>query len=136
MTAPSDDRRPRFRQGAILVVLGLLLTATACARTTGEAATEPQPRAQLIVDNQNWFDVTVYAVRGGVRARVGFVTGLSRARFAMPVALGPASLDVAFVAHAIGSGEFIGLGSVPVDPGQIIRLRLASDLRHSAVSVY
>jgi hypothetical protein len=41
-------------------------------------------RVAVTVKNANWMDMDVFAVRGGTRARVGSVTGLTTATFRVP----------------------------------------------------
>ena len=67
----------------LLVSIGLGATAGGCtARTTGASVPEPAP---LIVRNDGYFDITVYAVAadGSRRLRLGTVTGNTTARLAL-----------------------------------------------------
>lgn len=72
-----------------LAVATLLAAAGACTPGWGRPANPFDPRAdgpgevRVAVDNQNFNDATVVALRGGERVRLGDVVGKSRSSFSV-----------------------------------------------------
>src|SRR5262249_3229502 len=74
------------------------LAASGCARAASNAGRQSErtfcakSTATVYVQNDNWMDVVVYAVRGGARFRLGQVTSVQSAVFELPsAALGASS---------------------------------------------
>src|SRR5690606_36702747 len=79
------SRLARFRSLlAILLAVGVL---GACSRNS-EPRNGPEVGemrdARVDVSNFNWLDMAIYAVRGGMRVRLGTVTSMNRERFTIP----------------------------------------------------
>jgi hypothetical protein len=77
--------------GSARLALGMLLLAlSACVHRTGapdeenELSVGPVP---LTVDNRSQYAVSIYAVRGTVRQRVGEIAGTSQAQMVVPESL-------------------------------------------------
>lgn len=124
-------------------IMGAALAAAlagACGPTTSSqfepnafAATEE--RSTMIVDNDNWADVALYMVRGGVRMRIATVRGMSEERLTLaPAMLGPGGT---IVIQADPVGSRFGFQSEPlvVIPGQTIHVQLGSNLGMSQAFV-
>ncbi len=129
------------RQG----VRGLLIVLAACAAPAcagaGLGAAEdgvPAPPRQVFVDveNYNWADIVVYAVRNGARTRLGMVTSMGRERFALPSSVVMASPSLQLVADPIGGGAPYVFPAVTVQRGQRVEVRLENNLGLSSVSVW
>lgn len=91
----------------VVPTLALALAAaapvTACARGKVPEAPSPETAATLRVENRSFADMVIYLVSsGGMRQRLGMVTGNSTARFTLP---GTATSfgNVRFLADPIGS---------------------------------
>jgi hypothetical protein len=105
--------------------------ASASGGSSGVAA-EPTVRVQ----NQNWSDVVVYAVRGGRRHRLGMVTSMSSARFRLPRGLAMGSGDLQLVVDPIGSSRGFTSQPIHVGNGQDIALSVQNHLPMSTVSLW
>jgi hypothetical protein len=72
----------------VTVIALLFSTVVACApRAANNGAVAPREGATLMVDNQSSDQMTIYAVRGAERVRLGQVVGLARRAFAIPSTL-------------------------------------------------
>lgn len=113
-------------------LLPLVLLTVACSSRSGDAgANEPRPAdVEIVVDNQMWQDVTVYALSRGTRVRLGTVTALKTQRFTLPVALAGAH-EFRLLADPVGSQDTITSELVTVEPGEIIEWQLANNLIRS-----
>ena len=122
------------------VLIGLMAaavtasTATACSRPNeagGELA--PANSIGLVVKNQNFYDMDVYAVSQGLATRVGTVTGNSSRTFTLHPSL--ASQDLRIVATPIGGNGRASSGNVQAGAGQTIEFTIGSMLAHSTVII-
>ncbi len=102
------------------------------AEGSSRLTAEPAVRVQ----NQNWSDVVVYAVRSGRRHRLGTVTSMSSARFRLPRGLAMGSGDLQLVADPIGSSRGFTSGPIHVSDGQEVALSVQNHLPMSTVSVW
>jgi len=129
------------RQGirALLIVLAAC-AAPACAGAGLGVAEDgvPEVARQVVVEveNYNWADIVVYAVRGGHRTRLGMVTSMGRERFVLPSAVITATTNVQLIADPIGGGAPYVFPPVIVERGQRVELRLENNLGLSSVSVW
>jgi hypothetical protein len=89
----------------------------------------------LVVQNNNFADLDVFAVRDGdVTTRLGMVTGESTARFAVDPSLFPTG-QLGLVARPIGGSGVARSGPVLVSSGQIVTFTIEPDLRSSMATV-
>jgi len=130
------------RQGirGLLIVLAACCVAPACAGA-GLGVVEdgvPEVARQVVVEveNYNWADIVVYAVRGGHRIRLGMVTSMGSERFVLPSAVVTASTNVQLIADPIGGGAPYVFPPVIVERGQRVELRLENYLGLSSISVW
>lgn len=79
---------------------------------------------QVRVENQNFGDATVYAIRSGQRIRLGQVTGKSEKSFSMPWRF---SLPLQFEVDIVG-GRGCGVRPISVDPGDKVWVRVPSQI--------
>jgi hypothetical protein len=87
------------------------------------------------VRNDNFLDVTVYVLPDGVSHRIGDVTGSSSATLDVPARLIFAATSMRLLVNPIGSREAYLSEEIPVSPGDLIRLNVASQIRMSSWSV-
>ena len=118
----------------LLAASATLSTATACARTN-QAAGDLAPEASigLVVTNQNFWDMDVYAVSEGLSTRIGTVTGNTSRRFILNPSV--ASRDLRIVGSPIGGSGQASSGNVTVLPGQTLTFTIAPNLRNSTVTI-
>ena len=101
-------------------LLALLLAAPGCgarrsAVPQGEVAT-------LRVENRSALDVNVFAVRSGIRSRLGLVTGNGSATFRIPSNVVCAGNELTFLADPVGSAQTAHSFSIYVRPGERVTL--------------
>ncbi|MGH9885181.1 MAG: hypothetical protein ACREBE_06615 [bacterium] len=126
-----------FARAAARLVLATLIAAAACTHNNSETETEDVYRPEPIpvhVKNENFLDMNVAIVAGGVSRRLGQVSGNGSADFRVNwnVANGQA---ISVTATPIGqSGRFTSQG-LSLRPGQMIDFRIGSVLRQSAAVV-
>jgi hypothetical protein len=119
----------------VFSVGAVLSTAGACSHNAYEAAGDVAP-ANMIgvhVQNNNFLDVTVYAVASGMPTRLGTVTGNSVHDFVIPPSL--ATRDFRIVADPIGGSGTASTGSIQVGPGQTVDFTIGSILTNSTVFI-
>jgi hypothetical protein len=103
------------------------VSGAACARPAragARGAREPQEATTVRVQNQNFLDMNIYVVRGGVRARLGTVTGNSTARFTIPVSYVQSLTSLRFLADPIGARRAPISEEITVSPGDEVTLTL------------
>ena len=116
-------RRPLARLAA--AALATVLVA-ACSHQTNFGPRRPPVPVHVI--NENFLDMNVSAIIGGVSRRLGDVTGNSTRDFELS---SPYGEPVTLTAVPIGGrGSYVS-GSLNVGYGQIIVLHIASSLRQS-----
>lgn len=91
-----------MRRARVFAALVLALTM-GCAGNREPAGDESDRRTVIVVDNSNWQDVNVFAVRNGTRFRLGTVASNQTRRFALPRMLNTAAGDVRLFVDLIGS---------------------------------
>lgn len=93
-------------------------------------AGQPAPTGgvTLSVENHNWSDVVVYAVRSGMRYRLGTVTSMQRAELAVPPALTVADGDLRLLLDPIGSRNVFVTDPILVAPGDQVLFSVENHL--------
>lgn len=115
---------------AAVVVLGL----SACVKPTALNPFAPrgsrpgEGSVRVLVENQNFGDATVFALRGGERIRLGTVTGKSDENFTVRWNF---SLSMEFEIHIIG-GQGCRVRPMPVDPGDRVFVRIPTEVSTQA----
>ncbi|HEY2027244.1 MAG TPA: hypothetical protein VGG78_09550 [Gemmatimonadaceae bacterium] len=125
-------RTPRHFVLALLVALS---GAAACRSANPYDVAEAQPgNITLVVRNNNFNDVDVYAVSSGLATRIGTVTGNSSATFTLnPSLVSPTDFRV--VATPIGGNGRASTGPINVAQGQTIEFTIGPVLSQSNVSI-
>ena len=109
-------------------VLALIVAAllTACFRGYGQPRNPFDPaegaaeEVEIRVENQNFNDVVLYALRGGEPMRLGDVIGKSTSRFTVGWNF---SLPLEFRAELVGGGA-CNIRPMTVDPGDRVWVRI------------
>ncbi len=134
-----------LRQAVMLTAaLAVAALAGGCATGRGGVAADdlssaqaaPSNTAVVHVDNHNWQDVDVFAVREGMKARLGMVTSMSAGDFRLPEAFLIGSPNVQLRIDPIGSNSNYLTQSILVSPGQTVDLRIENNLNLTSYSVY
>lgn len=107
-----------------LLLVPFALTMLACAPRSPASQADPREAAFVEVENQGFYDVTIYILRSGVRTRLGNVPGNSTKVFEIPRTFVNPGIPIAFMADPIGSGRTPYSQEIPVFPGQTIGLRI------------
>jgi hypothetical protein len=121
---------------AALVALMSLTACTSSMERTGSAAGEvaANDAVSVLVTNNNYNDVNVYAVRGGERIRLGTVTGNSSSTLTMDRAIYGVN-DVSLVAIPIGGFGAARSGRLSLSAGDTVEFRIMPVLDQSNVFV-
>lgn len=121
---------------------GALLLAAACAPAAERSASTPgfgpaaTERAVVEVENRNWSDVTVYAVRPrGSRIRLGTVTSMTTEAFTLPARYLGAEGEVMLLAEPVGSTDVFRSQPVQVFAGQRVAFTVQNHLPISSLAV-
>lgn len=80
------------------VALALAVTATPGPPRTQPQRAAPRREIALEVHNDNFHDATVYAVRSGLRQRLGWVTGFGKQTFTFRWAPGDLRVEIDLLA--------------------------------------
>ncbi len=108
-----------------LGVAALVALTAACGgtanRSTSQDPAEP-PRTTLLVDNRGPVDMTIYAIRGAQRYRLGTCPGTTQMRFTIPSSMVFGATPMRFLADPIGSNRTPISNEIPVRPGDEVRL--------------
>ncbi len=120
---------------AALVVVPAVAAQTASEERSETPAAVPE-RTTVRVVNDNWHDMTVYAVRSGYRRRLGTVTSFTNRVFALPQMFLIPSDELRLIADPIGRrGAFVSEALVVID-GDVVEWRLRNNLRLSNIFIY
>ena len=126
----------RFAEFAPVLAL-VTIDASACASRAGPmgsgVASTAHVEQMVTVQNDNWLDVVVYVVNGSARARLGTVSGLSRATFRIKDGVISTS-SARLLIDPIGTSRGYLTDAINVMPGQRIELRVGSQLSLTTVS--
>jgi hypothetical protein len=131
-----NHRRASLRHLALALALPALLQGCAGRGDPGEGD-EPPPNVEIAVEieNHNWSDVVIYLVRGTSTERLGMVGSLRTETFIFPFRrLGVG--DVRLRAYPIGGPAAFTSEHLAVQPGQMVKWTLESDLTRSFLGIY
>jgi hypothetical protein len=123
------------RASVAIVAAAVLCGACAGKNASPEGADSTGDAAELVVENNKWLDVNVYALRSGTRVRLGTVTSLQTERFRLPSWVMTGSSDLRLVIDPVGSGQSHTTQPILVSPGARIIFKVADYLPLSAYSV-
>jgi len=123
---------------AVAAVVGGCATGRNAAGGDGAGFAQAAPANTAIVhvNNHNWQDVDVFAVREGMKMRLGMVTSMSSGDFKLPETFLVGSPNVQLRIDPIGSNNGYLTQSILVSPGQTVDLRIENNLNLTSYSVY
>lgn len=132
-------RTRKFRDALLAITLAAAVTVPAAAQPTapqeGTPATTSE-RTTVRVVNDNWLDITVYAVRAGYPRRLGTVTSFTTRVFTLPSTLLTPSDDLRLIADPIGSrGSYTSEGLL-VNPGDVVEWRVLNNIGLSNIFIH
>ncbi len=118
----------------------MLVAVSACvSHRAPKQSTRATPAAAPIllrVDSHHWSDVTIYAVRDGVRLRVGTVSAAGSATFRIPPYLLNFAGELQLVGDPLGGGRPIRMDPIYIRPGGFAEWTLESNLKNSSLGVW
>jgi hypothetical protein len=104
----------------VLFWIGAVALTAACASRGGRVAT--REGAVLVVDNRAFADMTIYAVEGTARRRLGFAPGNTRTEIQVPPTL--VNRDLQLLADPVGSSRTSVSNRIYVTAGQRVTLTI------------
>lgn len=126
----------------LAVALATALSAACAANSqktagTGTEILRPeQEKTTVRVENRNWSDVTVYAILGGQRQRLGTVNSMGSASFRVPSHFLAAGRDLQLLVDPVGSSEEYMSPAMQVYSGQEVSLSVQNHLSVSSVAIF
>ena len=121
------------------LLLCTLVLATGCMPfgKKDKQKNRPEPLPSYVhIQNNNWSDVNVYAVRLGSRYRLGTVIATRKATFRMPRDIINNAGDIQLLVDPIGSRNSYRSPFLHFFPGQDISMTVENHLPISSVAVY
>jgi hypothetical protein len=118
---------------AALVAATAIPSSFEAQSVDGADATESKTIA-VNVENRNWHDMRIYAVReGGASWRIGTVTSSSTQTLELPSWFSTINAEVHLVAVPIGSYQRYAAPPVVASGGDVIELKLRNNLALSSI---
>lgn len=115
------------------LTLSMFLGASALVGSPSRIAAQEPQEVVVVVDNQSYFDMHVYAVQGGVRRSLGLATGISERSFVLPRTF--VGRTVQILAEPIGPRTaYLSDGFYLVE-GQQMEISLHNNLNLSSATV-
>ena len=108
-----------------LLLASLLLSAGACStlRHNPDINAQTGPTT-LVVDNQGFIDMNVYALRSSQRIRLGTATGAHKTTLTIPPSLVTGISTLRFIADPIGGTRASVSEEITVAPGDTVGLMI------------
>jgi len=129
-------RRLGISVAAAALVVAVALPVSIAAQKEGADDTVMDSRVTVEVDNGNWLDVRVFAVReNGAYDRVGTVTSFSSEEFMLPRWVTASGGQIQLVAVPIGSRQSYASPPIFVNTGEVIEWKLTNNLALSSIFV-
>jgi hypothetical protein len=121
MEGSRRHRRPGLlAAGALISVMAL---SGCMLHRHAKAVPQRADPVAIEIENQDFYDADVYALVGGVRLRLGMVTGETNGTFHFPWTPREIRMEV----HLIGAGSYV-TEPIYADPGDQLQLILQPDL--------
>lgn len=134
---PTHHRHAARRARARLVVLALLVLGACVHHQPGEMDMEDEPEHEPIhvhVRNENFLDMNVAVIAGGIARRLGQVSGNGVGDFTIAYSVANGQ-SISVRATPIGANMAYTSQTLNVGSGQLIDVRLAATLRQSSTVV-
>ena len=103
----------------------VLIGTAACASQVPGPTPDPSPSARnisVVIANDNYLDVDVYALGSGLPRRLGMVVSTSRGTFTLPAYYSNEGVNI--LVRPIGGRGQMTSGSVLVQPGDTLQLEI------------
>src|SRR6476620_5909482 len=125
-----------LRSLALALTLAGPAVFTACRSSNAyDVANSQTGDVVLVVENQNFYDVDIYALSSGLSTRIGTVSGAnSTARFALNPTITNAA-DFRLIATPIGGNGRAASGPLLVGPGRMVKFTITPSLSQSHAEV-
>ena len=119
----------------------LCLTMIGCSAGVGgalevQSSGNPAPFTLVEIDNRHWSPVTIYAVRDGMRRRLGVVTPARMTTLRVPAHLMDRLGGLQLLAIPDGAPAGITTDRLRIAPGQRVSWTLEARLEMSSVGVW
>jgi hypothetical protein len=111
-----------FRRAGLVVLL--VMAAGACATRGQGADLERMDRVPMVVENQNFYQATIYARLNSARVRLGEVPGNSTATFSAP---SPPAGQISVEIRLLAVGAFTS-HPITIAPGDTVRVTVPPNL--------
>ncbi len=125
----------KFRAAFLTLTVATLVAFPAAAQTAAEERSET-PRTTVRVINDNWNDITVYAVRNGYRRLLGNVTSFSSRVLTLPRTLLIPNHELRLIADPIGRRGVYVSEPLVVNTGDVVEWTLRNNIRLSNIFIY
>ena len=142
-TRNANRRRNATRLGLVAVAAALVVLSASvgptAAQETGEQeqneakSSENATAVFVTVENNNWSDMRLYALRNGIRYRLGTVVSFTEERFQLPRHLQPDIEPVQLLAAPIGGTRSVRSYPVYLSEGAELVWMLQNNLALSGV---
>ncbi len=131
----------KFRAAFLtLTAAALVAVPAAAAQTASEERSETPDavsrRTTVRVINDNWMDITVYAVRNGYRRLLGHVTSFSSRELTLPRTLLIPNNELRLIADPIGRRGVYVSEPIVVNAGDVVEWRLRNQISLSNIFIY
>jgi hypothetical protein len=107
-----------------LGILVLLIALGACAGRRRDEGPAMRRETLLRVENQSWYDMNVYVLRGSQRIRLGTVSASSSEIFTLPPDVVGSGIPLRFLVDPVGSQRTPISEEISVFPGETIVLTI------------
>lgn len=105
------------------LALATTLLLPSCSKTPPPPV-DPAAPAMVEVENQGFYDMNVYVLRGTMRVRLGTVSGNTTRVFEIPRTMVNPGLPIRFQADPIGGSRTPFSQEIAVSPGDTVVLRI------------
>ena len=120
--------------GVKYLVLSMFLGSSALLGNPSEAVAQEPQEVTVLIDNQSYYDMHLYALQGGTRRSLGLVTGLTKRRFALPRRFEGHTVQI--LAEPIGPQNIYVSDGFYLHGGEELKVSLYTNLSLSWTSVY
>ncbi len=129
-------RRTAYTIASVAILVAVSLPADILAQNEDVPARVKDARITVHVDNGNWLDMRVYAVRNGnIYDRIGTVRSFTSREFELPSWVSASNAYVQLVVVPIGSRERYAAPPIMVSAGDVIEWKLMGNLKLSSIYV-
>jgi hypothetical protein len=123
-----------MRLNLVLVALVTCVVSSGCRSASSYDEAERTNTVTLVVQNENYNDMYIYVVTGGLERRIGRVTGNATKRFELSDAFYNA-IDFRIDASPVSGQGRATTGLLNVTSGLTVQFTIAPSLRASSVIV-